>query len=171
MKVFRASCRRPSDSPAPLDHGSGLPLPAAYLGVDASSVRSHFRGVGRPRAHPRAHGASESDDRVSVSPDGCRGGTWASQVPGLSSCCVPWSNTPPGAVLPRPDAGTPPSPSRHPTRSAPGMVIVFVAEPHGPHARVTTHRRTRCRARRKSRFRLDGLGPSPGGVRTRWTTL
>jgi hypothetical protein len=60
---------QPSDSPAPFDHGSGLPLPAAYLGADASSVRSHLRGVGRPCAHPLAHGASESGHRVSVAPE------------------------------------------------------------------------------------------------------
>jgi hypothetical protein len=33
-----------------------------------------------------------------------RGGTWASQVPGSSSCCVPWSYTTPGAASPRPAA-------------------------------------------------------------------
>ena len=60
---------QPSDFPAPFDRGSGLPLPAAYLGVDASSVRSHLRGVSRPCAHPRAHVASESDHRVSVAPE------------------------------------------------------------------------------------------------------
>jgi hypothetical protein len=32
---------QPSDSPAPFGRSSGLPLPTAYLGADASSVRSH----------------------------------------------------------------------------------------------------------------------------------
>jgi hypothetical protein len=49
----------------------------------------------------------------------CRGGTWASQVPGPSSCCVPWSYTPPGAT-PLPFFGEPPSPSG--LRRSPRMV-------------------------------------------------
>ena len=60
---------RPSDSLVPIDCGYGLPLPSVYLGADASSLRSHLRGVGRPCAHPRAHGASESGHRVSVAPE------------------------------------------------------------------------------------------------------
>jgi len=60
---------QPSESPVPIGLGSGLPLPAVYLDVDASSVRSHSRGVSRPRAHSQARGASESDDRVSVAPE------------------------------------------------------------------------------------------------------
>jgi len=42
--------------------------------------------------------------------------------------------------------------------------------PHGPHVHVPTHRRPRRRARRKARYRLGRLSPSPDGFRTRWTT-
>ena len=60
---------QPSDSLAPVDRDSGLPLPSVYLDVDASSVPNHLRGTGRPRAHPQARGASETDDRLSAAPD------------------------------------------------------------------------------------------------------
>jgi len=42
--------------------------------------------------------------------------------------------------------------------------------PHGPRARMPTLRRSRLRDRRQARYRLGWLGPSPGGIRTRWTT-
>ncbi len=41
---------------------------------------------------------------------------------------------------------------------------------HGPHVRVPTHRRARCRTRRKARYRPGRAHPWPGGFRTRWTT-
>jgi len=47
--------------------------------------------------------------------------------------------------------------------------IDFEAPP-GPHARVPTLRRPRCRDRRQARYRLGRAHPWPGGLRTRWTT-
>ena len=41
---------------------------------------------------------------------------------------------------------------------------------HGPRARVPTHRRTRCRSRRKARYRPGRAHPWPGGFRTRGMT-
>src|SRR5947209_2579598 len=41
-------------------------------------------------------------------PGSIRGETRASQVPGPSSSCVPWSNTPPGAARPLPIRGAAP---------------------------------------------------------------
>ena len=55
-------------------------------------------------------------------PDSYRGEAWASQVPGSSSCAVPWSYAPPGAAATRPAAQQPPSPSRSENRSAPGLI-------------------------------------------------
>jgi len=52
---------------------------------------------------------------------------------------------------------------------APGTVIVFEANSHGPLARAPTLRRRRYRRRRKARFRRGRAHPSPGGSRTRWT--
>ena len=43
-------------------------------------------------------------------------------------------------------------------------------KPHGPHARVPTLRRSRCRDRRQARYRLGRAHPWPDGLRTRWTT-
>jgi len=43
--------------------------------------------------------------------------------------------------------------------------------PHGPRARAPMLRRPRYRDRRQARYRLGLLGPSPDGIRTRWTTF
>ena len=116
--------RSPPTPPLPIGRGSGLPLPSVYLGADASSVQSHLRGVGRPRAHPRARGASESDDRVSVAPVSAeeeRGPPRCLDRP-LAACrgrSPRRVRIPPDP--PRPDAEKPPSPSRNSTLSAPGM--------------------------------------------------
>jgi hypothetical protein len=70
----------------------------------------------------------------------------ASQVPGSSSSCVPWSKTPPGADLASPTSGSPPWPSGGPMPWAPGKVLVSWL--HGP-------RPTRSRA-------YASTHPSPG---------
>jgi len=59
-----------------------------------------------------------------------RGETRASQVPGPSSSCVPWSNTPPGASLPSPIPVRSLLPSGRMKPSAPG--ISFLSWLHCP---------------------------------------
>jgi hypothetical protein len=61
------------------------------------------------------------------------------------------------------------SPSASMDPWAPGTVIGFEANSHGPLARAPTLRRRRYRRRRKARFRRGRAHPSPGGSRTRWT--
>jgi hypothetical protein len=95
-------------------------------------------------------------------PGSIRGETRASQVPGPSSSCVPWSNTPPGAAAPCPFAERPLKPSGSSTPSAPGMAFSWL-HPHGPHARVPTLRRWRYRRRRQARYRPERAHPGQAG--------
>lgn len=77
---------------------------------------------------------------------------------------------PAGCVLALPIvAASPPSSSGPPSPSTPGISTLSWLFSHGPFARVPTHRRIHCCFRRKARFRLGGLHPSPGGILTRWT--
>ena len=61
------------------------------------------------------------------------------------------------------------SPSSDSAPSASGIFVNFVASLHGPHVRLPTHRRCRCRHRRKADYRRGRARPSPSGFRTRWT--
>ena len=54
-----------------------------------------LRHLGRRHVHPTTCRASETTHRLSAKPGFLRGEARASQVPGPSSSCVPWSNTPP----------------------------------------------------------------------------
>jgi hypothetical protein len=131
---------------------------------DASSMRSPSRGVGRPRAHPRARGASESGDRVSVAPGCTEEKQGSPRYLGRPRACVPWSKTPPGALYPRPLTDRGLLPSDGATSSAPGLTRFRGCIAHGPHVRVPTHRRRRRRLRRKARYRLGGLTLGRAGV-------
>ena len=101
-----------------------------------------------------------------------------------------WSYTPPDAAPPRPFAKKPPSPSGSPTPSASGKNIVFVAAFPTAHvlarlriagsvtatvARLATGAPPlRAPSCRQAAWVSGGVGrahPSPGGDRTRWTTI
>jgi len=87
---------QPSDSRVPFGGHLRFPSPAAYLGADASSL-PRWPAARASTNEPRV-GACCPAPRCAGS---CRGETWASQVPGSSSSCVPWSYTPPDAASPR----------------------------------------------------------------------
>ena len=126
----------------------------------------------RPHAHPS--GVSGVRRRVTGSPRGRghpRGRTRASQVPGPSSSCVPWSYTPPGALLPSPRDGEDAVAFRlHDTLGTRHDQHFGAAYPRGPQARVPTYRRVCHHPRRKARYRPGRAHPWPGGIRTRRTT-
>lgn len=106
--------------------------------------------------------------RVPCSGASC-GESWISQVAGPPSFAAPWSNTPPGASVPRPISDRTPSPSGGMRPSAPGNAPFRSCSP--------TARSLAC-------LRIDGpvtvtaarlASRSPGsafrgGIRTRWAT-
>lgn len=99
--------------------------------------------------------------------------TWVSQVTGPSSSCVPWSNTPLDTIHPRPCFGW--TIAAFEPKEVLGVQDYLISRPpsHGPHARVTTLRRPRCRDRRKPRYRPGGLtsnraGFAPAGRHTKF---
>ncbi len=109
---------------------------------------------------PRTPCASETGHRLSVDPVVSRGEMRASQVSGPSSSSVPWSKTPPGAVLCSPDDAEAAVAFRQSNALGTRNVDSFRGcMAHGPHARVPAHRRARCRARRKARDRPGRAHP------------
>ena len=148
----------------PSAHGSGRPLPRAYLGAGASSW---------PTAPAPADALpSESGHRLSASPVDCRGATWVSQVSGSSSSYAPQSNTPPGAVSPCPRPGRSRSPSGRMKPWAPRIDNFRGYKFCGSHVRAPTHRPRRHRRERKAHYRPGGLpdrtGFAPAGRRTKF---
>jgi hypothetical protein len=66
------------------------------LGRGAGELTVTFDAhMGRRHVHPPTRRASETTHRLSATPGFLRGEARASQVPGPSSSCVLWSNTPP----------------------------------------------------------------------------
>ena len=81
--------------PTPCPHRPPLrfPLPVAYLDADACSMP---RG---PTTRAPAHASCVGDNSPALRQTGmCRGEARASQVPGSSSSCVLWSDTPPDTI-------------------------------------------------------------------------
>ena len=153
---------RPSDSLAPFGRGFGspcLPTPMRALVLN------------RPRLRPQTRGASETDHRLSaspVAPEERRGPPRFLGRP-LRACRGRTPRRIPSSPRPSKRRGrrrlqaiqNPGHPGRHKFRGR---------KRHGPHARVPTLRRPRCRDRRQARYRLGRAHPWPGGFRTRWTT-
>src|SRR5262249_894453 len=81
---------QPSDSLPP---SAAAPLPLA-AGLPRGGPFSYAPG-GRRHGPPPTRRASETTHRLSATPEFLRGEARASQVPGPSSSCVLWSNTPP----------------------------------------------------------------------------
>ena len=161
-KIAR-SLRRCCSGSLPL--ASGLPRRPCFFYAGTTCVTA------AGRAHWQAHGASETGDRLSVMPES----TEENQGPPRCLVCPltacrgrrPRRMRLLLALLRN---------SRRRLRVKqrarhPECVSFRGCIPHGPLARVTTHRRPRYRTRRKSRFQLDGLGPWLGGFRARWTSL
>ena len=98
------------------------PPPSAAASVPLADglprCRSLFFAV--PRMPLRTRSASETGHRLSARPVSFRGEARTSQVPGPSSSCAPWSNTPPDTILPCPNPSSrrsterPSSPPGHP---------------------------------------------------------
>jgi hypothetical protein len=148
---------RPSDSQILVVRGCGLPSPAAYLGADASSVRSHIvASAGRARIRLRT-----ARRRVVTGSPSLR--KHSEGEPGPPRCldrplaACHGRTTSPGAISPRPLPGRPLWPSGTTTPSAPGIFRFSRLHSHGPLARVLTHRRSRRRGRRKAHYRPGGL--------------
>ena len=144
-------CSPPTPS-SPSAAAPVVPRLAAYPGAQVL----FFTAASVPT--PTAAASETLLPRLPFPPAPSRGETRASQVPGPSSSCVPWSATPPGAIRPSPCSRcarcclqTPRCP-RHPE------CIQFRGCPtHGPHPRVPTLRRIRYLLRRKARYRPGGL--------------
>ena len=153
----------PSDSPTP---SALAPVPLA-----SSLPRRRVLVLDRPRLHPRTRGALEHGNRRSISPVALRGDSGPPRLLGrpLRAC--------PGRTPRRADRRL--APSRRPScclrsltaASAPGMSVLSRPHSRGPRARVPTHRRIRCRLRRKARYppvglNFGGVGFAPTGRRT-----
>src|SRR5438128_5084870 len=81
---------QPSDSLPP---SAAAPVPlAGGLPRGGCLFCAH---LGRRHVHPQTRRAPETTHRLSATPEFLRGEARASQVPGPSSSCVLWSNTPP----------------------------------------------------------------------------
>ena len=159
---------QPSDSLAPFGRGFGSPCrrptPMWALVLCRSTIS-------RRCVRPQTHRASETDHRLSASPvavEEKRGPPRFLDRP-LRAC---------RGRTPR-RIRSPPRPSKRRGRrhlqaiqhpGHPGSHRFRGRKPHGPHARVPTLRRPRCRDRRQARYRLGRAHPWPDGLRTRWTT-
>lgn len=153
---------QPSDS---LASSAAAPVPLAF-GLPRCGRFSTPPGAWSAYARASEKGSPDSPSLRKLSRK-----ARASQVPGPSSSCVPWSKTPPGAHRSSPIShGATAVAFRQNYTLGTRKEIVFEATTHGPHARVPTLRRPRHRDRRKARYRPGRAHPWPGGFRTRWTT-
>jgi hypothetical protein len=173
----RAPPRSPASSllcspptPSPPRSRLRFPLPTTYLEAKACSSPSRPRLRERPRRRRVVTGSPWH--RLLLEEEG--------GPPRLLGCPLRArreSATPPGAPWPFAREGSPlllvlghgaaVFRAEHPLDTRDDAFRGW--NPHGSHARVSTHRRSRLRDRRKTRSRPAGLALWSGGIRTRWT--